>query len=351
MPGTLSKTLIIRLSSVGDIVLSTPLIRGLRRCMPQSEIHYLVRSDYADLLRGNPHLSRLIEFPRGGTPGDLAGLRDAIRRERYDCIADIHGSLRSRILCNGLRNVVRVRKRAVARFLLVHGKLDLYGLFGGSPSVAERYFEPLAPWSVRDDGEGPELFPPEEARSRAESVLHLLRERASGDLVGICPSARHFTKIWPAGRFAECAAELGTRYGAGIAVFGSAGEAGLCCDTARHLAALAPSVPVVNAAGMLSLIETAAAMDLCKVVVTNDSGLMHVAAARKRRVVAIFGSTVRQFGFFPPADRSIVIEEHGLKCRPCTPIGRASCPKGHFRCMLAITPARVIAAASAFMNS
>lgn len=351
MPGTLSKTLIIRLSSVGDIVLSTPLIRGLRRRMPQAEIHYLVRSDYADLLRGNPHLSRLIEFPRGGTLSDLAGLRAAVRRERYDCILDIHGSLRSRILCRGLRNLVRIRKRAFARFLLVHGKLDLYALFGGSPSVVERYFEPLAPWGVRNDGEGPELFPSGEARGRAESVLRLLREQVSGNVVGVCPSARHFTKIWPTERFAECAAALGTRHGAGIVVFGSAGETDRCAEMTRRLAASAPSVPVVNAAGMLSLTETAAAMDFCRVIVTNDSGLMHVAAARRRSVVAIFGSTVRQFGFFPPADRSIVVEEHGLKCRPCTPIGRASCPKGHFRCMLAIPPARVIAAASAFMNS
>ncbi len=351
MPGTLSKTLIIRLSSVGDIVLSTPLIRGLRRRMPQAEIHYLVRSDYADLLRGNPHLSRLIEFPREGTAGDLVRLRDAIRRERYDCIVDIHGSLRSRILCRGLRNVVRIRKRVVARFLLVHGKLDLYALFGGSRPVVERYFEPLAAWDVQNDGEGPELFPAEEARSRAESVLGLLRGGAPGPVIGICPSARHFTKIWPPERFAECAATLGLRYGAGVAIFGSAAETDRCEEAARRVAVAAPSVPVLNAAGKLSLIETAAAMDLCRVIVTNDSGLMHVAAARKRRVVAIFGSTVRQFGFFPPAGRSIVVEEHDVKCRPCTPIGRASCPKGHFRCMLAITPARVIRAASAFMDS
>jgi lipopolysaccharide heptosyltransferase II len=351
MPGTLSKTLIIRLSSVGDIVLSTPLIRGLRRRMPQAEIHYLVRSDYADLLRGNPYLSRLIEFPQGATLGDLVGLRSAIRREGYDCIVDIHGSLRSRIACRGMRSVVRIRKRAFARFLLVHGKWDLYGLFGGSPSVVERYFEPLAPWNVRDDEEGPELFPPKEARSRAESILRPLREQVSGNVVGFCPSARHFTKIWPADRFAECAAVLGSRHGAGIVIFGSAVETDRCAEMARELARSAPSVPVLNTSGMLSLIETAAAMDLCRVVVTNDSGLMHVAAARKRRVVAVFGSTVRQFGFFPPADRSIVVEEHSVQCRPCTPIGRASCPEGHFRCMLAITPARVIAAASGFMDS
>ena len=351
MPGTLSKTLIIRLSSVGDIVLSTPLIRGLRRRFPQAQIHYLVRADYADLLRGNPHLSRLIEFPRRGTLGDLRRLRTEIVRAGYDCIIDIHGSIRSRILSRGLRNVVRMRKRAVARFLLVHGKTDLYAFLGGSPSVVERYVETVAPWNVADDGEGPELFPRAEAQAHAAAVLLPLENRVHGNMIGICPSARHFTKMWPPERFAECAATLGTRHGAGIVLFGSAADANLCSDMASRLASMAPSVPVLNTAGMLSLIETAAAMDHCRVIVTNDSGLMHIAAARRRRIVAIFGSTVRQFGFYPPADRSIVVEEHGLECRPCTPIGRASCPRGHFRCMQDITPGRVSAAASAFMNA
>ncbi len=351
MPGTLSKTLIIRLSSVGDIVLSTPLIRELRRRMPQSQIDYLVRADYADLLRGNPHLSRLIEFPRGGTLDDLRRTRAEIARARYDRIIDIHGSLRSRILCRGLRNVGRIRKRVFARFLLVHFKRDIYSFFGGSPSVPGRYLETLAAWGVVDDGEGPELFPSAEAEARAAGIFRALEERAAGNVIGICPSARHFTKMWPSERFAECAAALGTRHGAGIVLFGDAAEAERCAAMAKDLASRAPAVPLLNAAGMLSLAETAAAMDHCRVILTNDSGLMHIAAARRRKVVAIFGSTVRQFGFFPPADRSIVLEEHGLKCRPCTPIGRATCPRGHFRCMLDITPARVISSVSAFMNA
>ncbi len=350
MPGTLSKTLIIRLSSVGDIVLSTPLIRGLRRRMPQGQIDYLLRSDYADLLRGNPHLSRLIEFPREGTLEDLYRLRAEIGRAGYDCIIDIHGSLRSRLLCRGMRNVVRIKKRAIARFLLVHFKRDIYAFFGGSPSVTERYFEPLVRWEVADDGEGPELFPAAEAHAHASAVLRALEERVAGQVIGLCPSARHFTKMWPPDRFAESAAALGVRHGAGVILFGSAAETDRCAGIVNRMASLAPSVPVVNAAGLLSLSETAAAMDRCRIIVTNDSGLMHIAAARKRRIAAIFGSTVRQFGFFPPPGTSVVLETHGLDCRPCTPIGRASCPRGHFRCMLDITPSRLVSVASALMN-
>ena len=350
MPGTLSKTLIIRFSSVGDFVLSTTLIRALCRQMPQAQIDYLVRADYADLLRGNPHLSHLIEFPREGTLVDLQRLRQAIAETRYDSVIDIHGSLRSRLLCRGLNNVVRIRKRILPRFLLVHFKRDGYAFFGGSPPVVERYFEPLAPWKIIDDGEGPELFPSAEAQARAEEILQPMRGRGAGGLIGLCPSARHFTKMWPPERFAESAAALGTRHEAGIVLFGSASEHDRCSAIANQVGSMAPSVAVLNTAGMLSLLETAAAMDRCSVVLTNDSGLMHIAAARKRNIVAVFGSTVRQFGFFPPAGQSVVIEEHGLHCRPCTPIGRASCPRGHFRCMLDIAPARVVTAASALFH-
>jgi len=156
--------------------------------------------------------------------------------------------------------------------------------------------------------------------------------------------------MWPPERFAESAAALGLRHGAGIVLFGSAAEAERCTSVVERMASLAPSVAALSTAGMLSLAETAAAMDCCDVILTNDSGLMHIAAARKRKIVAVFGSTVRQFGFYPPAGQSIVVEEHDLGCRPCTPIGRASCPRGHFRCMLDIVPARVITAASALMQ-
>ena len=348
MRETLRKTLIIRFSSVGDIVLSTPLVRGLRREMPQVQIDYLVRAEYADLLRGNPHLSGLIEFPRGGTLGDLRELRGEIVRRGYDCIVDIHGSLRSRLLCRGVGNVVRVRKRVFPRFVLVHFKKDLYSFFGGAPPVSERYCEPLASLNVTDDGEGPELFPSPEARARAEEVLHPLR--GEGMVIGICPSARHETKMWPPERFAEAAAVLGQQRGAGIVLFGSPAEAERCRAIAEQVKSSAPSVTVLNTAGMLSLIETAAAMDHCALILTNDSGLMHIAAARKRKIVALFGSTVRQFGFFPPAGESIVVEQHDLDCRPCTPIGRSSCPRGHFRCMRDITPERVVGAVSALLH-
>jgi heptosyltransferase-2 len=99
---------------------------------------------------------------------------------------------------------------------------------------------------------------------------------------------------------------------------------------------------VLNLAGSLSLMETAAAMDRCSAVVTNDTGLMHLATARQRPVVAVFGPTVREFGFYPLGNTSLVLEVGALDCRPCTHIGRSYCPKEHFRCMLDIPAQRAV---------
>jgi lipopolysaccharide heptosyltransferase II len=342
MQAVLSKTLIIRFSSVGDIVLSTPLVRSLRRRFPHGEINYLTRSDYADLLRTNPHLTALIELPAGSTLADLRRFRRALRASRYDLIIDIHNSLRSRFLTFGMHNVRRVNKRKLARWILVHLKRDLYTHLGGPADVTRRYLETVSDLGIADDGEGTELFPPEPALRRASEVLRLASVNTRALLIGLCPSARHETKQWLKERYAETAATLAYERNAGILLFGSAAETARCGEIRSQILRLAPDALVLDLSGQLTLMETAAAMDCCALILSNDSGLMHMAAARKRKLVAIFGSTTRQLGFFPPAGLGIVVEHASLPCRPCSHIGRPSCPEGHFNCMNGIPVSQVL---------
>jgi heptosyltransferase-2 len=139
--------------------------------------------------------------------------------------------------------------------------------------------------------------------------------------------------------------------GAGILIFGSHGEEDRCSQIEGLITAASPGTVTVNLAGKLPFPETAAMMDRCAVVVTNDSGLMHIAASRKRNIVAIFGSTTEELGFFPYGTHHIVVEDSGLPCRPCTHIGRAACPKGHFKCMNDIPTSRVIEAARELLDA
>lgn len=341
MQDTINKTLIIRLSSVGDIVLSSLLVRTLRNRFPSAQIDYLVKSEYADLVRYSPYINSTIAFPAGGKFSDLRALRQRILREGYDLLIDLHDSLRSRYLCRGSAPSVRINKRKIARALLVKGKINVYHSMGGSPAVPLRYLETLRRFGVEDDGGGLEIHLSQMAIDSASHIRHQHLPGLKGSLIGVCPAAKHFTKMWPADRFAESVASLITQRGGGAVLFGAQNERGRCEEIATLIRQLVPGAMVANVAGVLDLLQTAATMDHCDIVFTNDSGLMHIASARKRKVVAIFGSTVKELGFFPFRTESIVVEHPDLSCRPCTHVGRPVCPLGHFRCMTEIPAHRV----------
>ena len=345
MQGVLHKTLVIRLSSVGDIVLSSPLVRALHGRYPGCQIDFLVKEEYADLVRYNPHITRVVPFPAGGTPGDLHRLRRLIASSGYDLIIDIHDSLRSRYLAAGTVPVTRVNKRKIARTLLVAFKRDVYARFGGAPDVPARYLETVRDQGVTDDGLPPEIYFTEAVRARAGALLAESGFPPGARAIGLCPGARHGNKMWPADRFAACGAALAERHGKCVIIFGGPEEAGICATIEGTIRALLPGAVALSMAGKLSLLETAAAMDRCAVVVANDTGLMHIAAARRVPLVAVFGPTVRQFGFFPRGAQAAVVEHPGLACRPCTHIGLPRCPEGHFRCMNEISAEDVALAA------
>ena len=344
------KTLIVRFSSVGDIVLSSLLVRVFRQRFPHAQIDYLVKSEFAELVRYNPHVSHVLEFPQDGRFADLADLRRRIVIEKYDLIVDLHDSFRSRFICAGFSRVVRIKKRKLARFILVKSKWNVYELFGGAPGVAERYLETVRPFGVTDDGGGLELFIPTETDTKMRDRLDDSQLSGGTNMIGLCPSARHNTKIWLKEGFAETASTLAFKYKRPIVLFGSVEDRHHCNEIEEMIRQRSTSISVVNLTGRHSLLETAAAMDHCSIVITNDSGLMHIAAARKRKVVAIFGSTVKEFGFAPFGTENMVVENSSLWCRPCTHIGRTTCPKGHFKCMKEISTSQVIASAQQLLE-
>jgi heptosyltransferase-2 len=359
MPPVLHKTLIIRFSSIGDIVLSSLLVRAFRRRYPECQLDFVVKEEFADLVRYNPHIAHVITFPRRGSVHDLRQLRARVREAKYDLIIDIHDSLRSRFLCFGAKRVVRIDKRKFERFLLVNLKLNWYERFGGAPSVALRYLEPVREFGVADDGQGLEFFCTDDVRVRVDQRVRDSGFEAGDQFIAVCPSAKHNTKMWLKERFAEAASALSKKYGHPVVLFGSGeSEVRRCDEIEEAIRALRsasrtsrPEPRILNLAGKLSLAETAAMMDKCAIVITNDSGLMHLAAARKCNVVAIFGPTVKELGFFPFGTRSVVVENSALACRPCTHIGLPSCPKGHFKCMNDVSVQEVLDAATQLLRA
>ncbi len=327
------KTVVFRLSSIGDIVLASPMLRALRAATgPQARIDFVVKKEFAELVKSNHHLSVVHELDTDGGLASLQELTVALRAEHYDLVVDLHDSLRTRYMRNfcGTKEVVSVDKRQVARWQLVHLKRNIYE---GRVHVVDRYLEPLREFGVVNDGKGLELFIPDEIQFAISSKMAKLRLNEFNKVIGVCPGARHFTKRWQSGKFAEAAAALAKELHAKVLVFGGASDKTECSEIASAVNAGVSPTTATDLSGSLSLLEVAAAMDYCDIVITNDTGLMHIACARQKKVVAIFGSTVQEFGFAPYGTDSVVMEVASLACRPCSHIGRAECPKGHFKCM------------------
>ncbi|MCB2205874.1 lipopolysaccharide heptosyltransferase II [bacterium] len=334
MPSTLTHILVIRFSSIGDIILVTPMLRALKTRFPDCVLHVAVRREFNELLRRNPYIDRLISVDTSTGNRSLRALNLELTSERYDAVFDLQNNFRSRILRNGLsRSIHVVDKRQWKRLLLVKLGVNRYPRY---TPVPERYIETALRYEVKPDVEGPELHLDEDTRGKARLKLRAAGRKDGVRLVGIAPGAKHFTKRWPLPSFRRLTEKL-LDLGYTVAVLGGTDE----YETGEQLRILRPD-RILNCAGKLTLLETAAAIEQCRTVFVNDSGLMHMATAVGTPVIALFGSTVREFGFFPYQSEAAVVEAAGLGCRPCTHIGRAACPKGHFACMRLITAEDVL---------
>ena len=308
MRDILSKTLVIRFSSAGDIILATPLLRALRTRFPHAEIDFAVKRDYAGLVRHHPALTNVLELPGGEDGEALRRLRSEVRARKYDLLIDIHGSLRSRYLCLGASRVVRIRKRVLPRWRSYDGRENVYDRWGGAPSVVDRYFEPVRPFGVENDGKGPEIFPSPEDHAAVAEILADVGVRAGERCIVLAPAPGTGRSAGPVsasprwvrplrGIQARHSGELPARIDLRARRHGRRRR---CAPTSRpEIRREAPARMCVDLAGRLTLSGCALVMDRASVVITNDTALMHIAAARKRPVVAIFGPTVREFGFFP----------------------------------------------------
>lgn len=338
------KTLVIRFSSIGDIVLSSPLLRVLRAKFPKGQIDYVARKEYAELVKYNHNLNYTYEFDAQSGFEALRALKKKVKAEQYDLIIDIHDSLRSKYL-RGNRSVpsVIVNKRIIERTMLVKFKKNLYSSI---VPVADRYVETVKSLGIENDGKGLELHIPDEILFGVSGKIARLQLNKFETSIALCPGSKHFTKQWPAERYAELGARIAQKNDAQVLVFGGKEDAAVCARVAGHINQTVGAERATDFCGQFSLLETAAAMEYCDVVVTNDSGLMHIAIAMKKKLIAIAGSTVREFGFFPTIKEGVMLERHGLYCRPCSHIGRKQCPEGHFRCMNEIGVDEVFARAT-----
>lgn len=309
--------LVCRLSSLGDILLTTPVLRAIKQKYSDAKIDYLIKEEFAEVLMYNPNINKLIVY----TKNQHSQIKDQLN-EKYDLLIDLQNNFRSRNLTNNAaEKIFRFTKPSIRKYLLVNFKINL---FPDIIPIPHRYAASID--NLKLDNEGLELHIPE--------LINGFLNKDS-NYIGICPGSKHYTKRWPEYYYIELGKLLIER-GRSIVIFGGAEDSMIC---KRINEGIPESINLCN---KNLLLETAADMKKCKLIICNDSGLMHTASAVGVPIVTIFGSSVKEFGFIPYNINNVILENKSLSCRPCSHVGLAKCPKRHFKCMNEIKPQQVL---------
>jgi ADP-heptose:LPS heptosyltransferase len=323
------KILIIRFSSIGDIVLTTPVIRVLKTQLEDAEIHYATKIQYSAILEANPYVDKLFLLDK-----DLGTLIEQLRGEKYDYVIDLHHNLRTRIIKAALwRKSFSFDKINFQKWLKVNFKIDQLP----AVHIVDRYLETVTSLGVKPDALGLDYFIPE----KDEVPADWLPETHRKSFVAYAIGAQHNTKKLPLPRMIELCDRINKpivllggkedfEVGEGIRTFFERTNSE---EYEPGLLELNKKTVIYNACGKFNLNQSASLVKKSSHVFTHDTGLMHVAAAFKKEVFSIWGNTIPEFGMYPYRTKFTVFENKRIDCRPCSKIGYSKCPKGHFKCM------------------
>ena len=308
--------LLVRFSSIGDIVLTSPVVRHLKQQVEDAELHYLTKSAYTPLLEANPYIDRVHAFE-----GNLKACIASLKNEDIDYVIDLHHNYRSARIKHGLKRMAfSVDKLNWQKWLLVNFKIDRLP----RRHMVDRNLDTIRTFIESRDDKGLDYFIPEES----EVNMHTLPKAFAKGYVGLSIGAQHETKKLPL----ESLVSLCKKLAYPVVILGGP-EDRECAD---HIISALPGKDILNACGPYSIHQSASLVRQARVLITHDTGLMHIGAAFQKKIISVWGNTLPRFGMFPfRADSSSVqFEVSGLNCRPCSKIGYQQCPRKHFKCML-----------------
>lgn len=310
------KVLVIRFSSIGDIVLTSPVVRCLHEQL-DAEVYVITKDAFAGIYRSNPHVHRVITVK-----SKVSEAEAELKAVQFDFVADLHHNLRSfqvKRICNALS--ASFPKLNVQKFLYV--KLGINRM--PDVHIVDRYFEAVRPLGVKNDGKGLDYFI---APQDIVSVASLPASHQQG-YIAVTAGAKFATKEMPHALLVGVINRLNKP----VVLLGGKDEVVKGEKIAAECGGL-----VYNACGKYNLGQSASLVQQAEMVIAHDTGLMHIASAFKKKIYSVWGNTVPEFGMYPylPGEGSRIIEVSGLRCRPCSKIGYAECPLGHFKCMNSI---------------
>ncbi|WP_201981469.1 glycosyltransferase family 9 protein [Hymenobacter rubidus] len=320
------KILVLRFSSIGDIVLTTPVVRALAQQVAQAEVHFATKPAYRSLLEPNPYITKVHCLT-----GSLGELVQQLKTEQFDYVIDLHNNLRTRLI--KLRLGVKSSsfdKLNWQKWLLVNFKINRLP----DVHIVQRYLNAAQPLGIKDDGQGLDYFIP----AGQEVSLATLPAPFQQGYVAVAIGAQHATKRLPLEKLVELCQRLAPRP---IILLGGPEDAPVAdaiisaVPSPNSHPPIHPSThsAIENGCGRYSLHQSASLLRQADFVVSHDTGLMHMAAAFGKPIFSVWGNTVPEFGMYPYRTKYQALEVQGLSCRPCSKIGFAKCPQGHFKCM------------------
>ena len=313
----LKKILLIRFSSIGDIVLTTPIIRAVKTQL-DCTLHVLTKAAFSTLTENNPHVDRVFTIE-----ASVAEVIEDLKAGQYDFVIDLQKNARSL----KTRRTLGVPSAAfpklnIEKWMLVNLKVNRLPQL----HIVDRYFRAVESLGVINDGMGLDYFIPENEHIDPAGIDQKLGEGYVGFVIG----GKHNTKILPEEKVAEIIKELNYP----VVLLGGAEDR----EKGERITKQSANNLIYNACGKYSLNQSASLVEQSRLIITNDTGLMHIAAAFRKPVISLWGNTIPAFGMYPylpgNEDLSIICEVADLGCRPCSKLGYRKCPKKHFNCMM-----------------
>ena len=324
------KILIIRFSSIGDIVLTTPVIRCLRKKYPGAEIYFLTKKRFAGIVESNPYINQVFSLKN-----DIKETIDSLEEEKFDYVIDLHNNLRTFRIRKALKGVpfYSFNKLNTRKWIYTNFKINLMP----AKHIVDRYMKTVEKLGVVNDGLGLDYFIPEKDKVKDSDIPF----SHSQGYLAIVIGAAHFTKKLPVDKLKKLCEEI--KYP--IILLGGNEDFYHGLDISQ-----VDPVKIYNACGKFSLNESADIIRKSNMVISHDTGLMHIAAAFKKNILSVWGNTVPSFGMYPYNTSYEVFQVNKLWCRPCSKIGFDKCPLGHFKCMREISVDTIVESSNKFLK-
>lgn len=313
------KILVIRFSSIGDIVLTTPVVRCLKTQLPHVEIHYLTKAAFRPVLEANPYIDKLHLLEK-----NLKDTVTTLKAEKFDYVIDLHHNLRTLLIKSRLGvRAFSFNKLNFEKWMLVNFKRNIMP----PVHIVDRYLKTVEFLGVKNDDKGLDYF------LQHQYNLTDLLPPTHQQFIGLVIGAQHATKRLPQYKLIE----ICQKFRQPIVLLGGKDDQERSAEITRKGGA-----HVFDGCGKFTLDQSAYLVKMADQIISHDTGLMHIAAAFNKRVTSVWGNTVPEFGMYPyRVTESKIVEVEHLGCRPCSKIGYRKCPLGHFKCMNDIDVSRV----------